>query len=166
MSKAFTRESDDAPDPLPAVRPFSVPGGKNYLTPAGAKNLENELGVLLQKSQDLAASSSDDNKRARQSLLPRISYLQQSLAAAVISPPPEPPWEQIFFGATVKLRGGDGEEASYRIVGVDEMDLDRNWVSWTSPIARALLKKQLGQQVKFKMPAGEQDWTIVEISYE
>jgi transcription elongation factor GreB len=163
MSKAFTRESDDLPDPPPAARAFSVPGGKNYLTPAGAQRLQEELERLLQSGSSPVATEA---KREHQILQQRILQLQQSLAVAVIVPPPAPPWEQVFFGATVTLRDALGEESQYRIVGIDETDLDRNWVSWLSPIARALLKARLGQHIQFRTPAGEQQWEVTAITYE
>jgi transcription elongation factor GreB len=164
MSKAFTRESDDVPDPPPTARPFSVPGGKNYLTPAGAQRLQAELERLIQTPP--AATASEESKREQQLTQQRISYLQQSLAAAIVVPPPAPPWEQVVFGATVALHDRAGETTQYRIVGVDETDLDRNWISWLSPIARALQKARVGQQIKFRTPAGEQQWEIIGINYE
>jgi transcription elongation factor GreB len=155
MSKAFTRESDDAPEPPPAARPLAIPGGKNYLTPAGAERLRAELEQLT-KTEPSASSES------RQRLL----YLQQSLAIAVVVPAPAPPWDQVLFGATVTVRDNAGESSQYRIVGIDETDLDRNWVSWSSPVARALLKARAGQKIKFRTPAGGQNWEIAGIAYE
>jgi transcription elongation factor GreB len=70
------------------------------------------------------------------------------------------------FGATVTVREQSGEEATYRIVGTDESDPDRGWVSWLSPIARALMNAQLGERIRFKFPAGEEELEIVNIAYE
>jgi transcription elongation factor GreB len=72
----------------------------------------------------------------------------------------------VRFGACVTVRESDGGEASYRIVGVDESDADKNWVSWMSPIAKALLNRKRGEQVRFKFPSGEETLEIIEISYE
>ncbi len=72
----------------------------------------------------------------------------------------------VRFGASVRVRRADGEEDDYRIVGVDEIDLDRSWVSWLSPIARALLNARRGQRVRFRFPSGEEELEIVEISYD
>jgi transcription elongation factor GreB len=66
----------------------------------------------------------------------------------------------------VTVRESDGNETRYRIVGVDEMDLDNNWVSWMSPIAKALLNRKCGQRIRFKFPSGEETLEIKEISYE
>ena len=62
-------------------------------------------------------------------------------------------------------RDAAGEESTYRIVGVDEADVDRDWVSWVSPIARALLNARLGQRVRFRFPAGEDELEVVRIEY-
>ena len=71
---------------------------------------------------------------------------------------------EVRFGATVTVREKDGSEQNYRIVGLDETDLDRGWVSWLSPIARALLGARLGQCVKFSFPAGEKELLITAIT--
>ena len=157
MSKAFTRESDDAPEP--PVRPRAVPslppGTKNYLTPGGAMKLREELDRLLAPEPPRPAPIEQ-----------RIAHLQRSLLTAEVVPPPAAPWDTVRFGATVTVREPGGEETHYRLVGVDETDLDRDWISWMSPIARVLLNARLGQRVKFKFPAGEKELEITGIRYE
>lgn len=173
MSKAFTRESDDAPD-LP-VRPLRAsplpPGAKNYLTAGGAARLRAELDQLLQEerpriSSDAQTASEPEARRRLQALDARIAELKRTLQTAVIVPAPAPPHEQVRFGATVIVRERNGEESRYRIVGVDETDIDRGWVSWLSPIAKALLNARLGQRVRFQFPSGEAELEIVDIRYE
>lgn len=88
------------------------------------------------------------------------------MSTAVVVPPPDAPWDQVRFGATVMVRKLSGEETRYRIVGVDEMDVDRDWVSWLSPIGRALLNTRLGQRVRFKFPSGAEELEIAAINYE
>jgi transcription elongation factor GreB len=170
MSKAFTRESDDAPDLPPVTRNLSPlpPGAKNYLTPDGAQHLRDELARLVQVARPQVAALSDpaDSRRQLQQLDQRILHLEESLQSAVIVPPPAGPWDQVRFGATVTVREQDGNEEQYRIVGADEADLDRNWVSFFSPMAKALLNARLGQHVRFRVPAGEQQLEIVGLTYE
>jgi len=170
MSKAFTRESDDLPEPPPPVRaaPALPPGVKNYLTPDGAQRLHDELERLVNVERPQAAASSDasGSKRAVQVLDQRIAHLEHSLQSAEIVPPPAPPWEQVRFGATVTVRDQRGGEERYRIVGVDETDIDRNRVSWRSPLARALLHARAGQRVKVRLPAGEEELEVAGITYE
>ncbi|MBI3852295.1 MAG: GreA/GreB family elongation factor [Verrucomicrobia bacterium] len=169
MSKAFTRESDDVPDQrvLPSVSALP-PGAKNYLTPDGARRLREELDRLvnLERPQISATSEDPDAKRRLQMLDQRILHLQQSLESAVVVNPPEVPEDRIRFGATVTVRERNGNESRYRIVGVDETDIDRGWVSWLSPIAKALLNARRGQRVRFKLPSGETELEIVDMAYE
>ena len=169
MSKAFTRESDDETEVPIARQPSPLPpGAKNYLTPVGERRLREELDRLLQVERPQLSASPEDSdvKRRLQMLDQQVQYLQQSLHTAVVVPAPAAPWEQVRFGATIAVRTSDGGQESYRIVGVDEVDLDRNWVSWISPIAKALLNARLGQRVRFKFPSGETELEIVGINYE
>ena len=169
MSKAFTRESDDAPEsPIrPLLRSVLPPGAKNYFTPEGAQRLQAELDALMKQRLNLASvPNAPESKTDLQLLDQRILQLQRSLESAVITPAPPLPWEQVRFGATVTVCNEDGEESQYRIVGVDETDVDRGWVSWLSPIAKALLNARLGQKVRFTFPAGEAQLEITHITFE
>lgn len=170
MSKAFTRESDDLPEsPLVARLPSHLPpGAKNYLTPGGAERMREELDRLTHVERPKTASEANLGKPDRnvQALEQRIRQLEQSLQTAEIVVPPSMPWDQVRFGATVTVRDRAGNESQYRIVGVDETDLDRGWVSWLSPVARALLKARLGERVRFHFPAGEEQLEIANITYE
>ena len=72
---------------------------------------------------------------------------------------------RIFFGATVEIEGEDGARATYRIVGEDEIDLNKGDISWRSPLARTLLKKQEGDAVLFRRPSGETELVILSVRY-
>ncbi|MBI3874971.1 MAG: GreA/GreB family elongation factor [Verrucomicrobia bacterium] len=170
MSKAFTREDDDMPE-RPALRraaPPLPPGAKNYLTPDGERRLRGELQRLVEMERPrlAALSENDDAQQQLRAVEERILHLEQSLQTAVVTPPPVPADDRVRFGATVTVRDGNGEETCYRIVGVDEADIDRDWVSWLSPIARALLNTRHGERVRFKFPSGETELEIVAIAYE
>ena len=82
----------------------------------------------------------------------------------VASPADDP--QRVQFGATVSVRDWNGEAFSYRIVGVDEADLDAGCVSWLSPIAKALMNARVGDRVRFKSPAGDLELLITRVSYE
>lgn len=167
MSKAFTRD-DDGTQPI-LQRPVSPlpPGVKNYITADGAKRLEDELKQLREVERPRVVTSNDPAKvELLQKIDLRIAYLDQSLQAAEVVSAPAQPDDKVRFGATVTVRDKTGTETKYRIVGVDETDIDRDWVSWRSPIAKALLNARVGQRVKFQIPAGVQDWEIVAIHYE
>ena len=170
MSKAFTKEDDVGDLPaLPRLISPLTPGTRNYLTADGSRRLRHELTELQEtKRPPLVPIAQRDGDALAELLLvdQRIAYLQQSLQTAeVVSPPPEGS-DRVRFGATVKVRGQQGVETDYRIVGVDETNLDRNWVSWQSPIARALLNATLRQRVPFKFPSGQTELEIVRISYD
>ena len=169
MSKAFTRESDDADDrPLPSRPIPTLPAGaKNYFTETGAEQFRAELERLLQLERPAVAASGEgsETKRQLQIIDQRISQMQQSLESAIVVPRPPPPWDQVKFGATVTVQEASGLQEHYRIVGIDEADSDRDWVSWCSPIARALLNGRLGQRVRLRVPAGERELEIVGITY-
>lgn len=170
MSRAFVRESDvpQLPDLPPQVSPLP-PGAKNYLTAAGAQRLRDELARRLETERPkLAAAPADDMdaKRELQVLDQRIRYLQESLRTAEVVSPTDGPGDVVRFGATVTVKEKTGPETIYRIVGVDETDYDRNWVSWLSPIARALMNARVGERVVFKAPRGAKELEIVAIRYE
>jgi transcription elongation factor GreB len=170
VSKAFTRdenEGPDIPDVLPTLSPLA-PGAKNYITPEGAQKLRDELQRLVEvtRPQLVDARGEPDAKRQLARVDQRISQLEESLHAAEIVAPPSGPADNVRFGAYVTVRESDGSETRYRIVGVDETDLDNNWVSWMSPIAKALLNRKRGQRIRFKFPSGEETLEIKEISYE
>ena len=169
MSKAFTREDDARPEqPEWIERVNTLPAGaRNYLTPGGAARLSKELIDLMEIERPSLTKAEDPASKHRLALLDRrIEELQASLQSAeVVAPPPEP-HDRVRFGATVTVRDRSGEESRYRIVGADETDLDRDWVSWMSPIAKALLNARLGERVRFKFPSGETELEVVGIEYE
>ena len=166
MSKAFTRE-DDSEELPPAPRRSSPlpPGAKNYLTASGEQRLRGELQRCIERRARIVGDSVDA-KSELQRIDQHIAALQAVLDSAVITSPPEKPWDEVRFGASVKVRDTAGEESTYRIVGVDETDIDRDWVSWVSPIARALLNAKVGRRVRFRVPAGERELEILSITYE
>ncbi|MSU42180.1 MAG: transcription elongation factor GreB [Pedosphaera sp.] len=167
MSKAFTREDDGVPDlPVRLRRASTLPAGaRNYMTAGGVRRLREELERLLRDERpQLAAAALDAEAKAQlQQLDERILQLQDSLQSAVV-PPATSPNGVVAFGTTINVREGTGEEACYRIVGVDEVDFDRGWVSWLSPLAKALEGARVGQCVRFKVPAGDQELTILSVT--
>jgi len=95
----------------------------------------------------------------------RIRYLQKRLdEIAVVDRPPADP-NRVFFGAWVRLEDDDGLVVTYRIVGADEFDPDRGWISVDAPLARALLKKTAGDEIEVAVPAGRKTYWVVAVSY-
>jgi transcription elongation factor GreB len=169
VSKAFVRESDDEPDPPPFPRaaPPLPPGAKNYLTAAGEHRLREELARLVgvERPRLLAATPDSETKRELQVLQRRILHLEQVLRTAVVVAPGGPD-DRVRFGATVTVRSRDGGESDYRLVGTEETEVERGWVSWRSPLAQALLNARPGDRVVFASPSGPVELGIVRVSHE
>ena len=175
MSKAFTKESDDEPEETLSVLPASAslpPGTKNYMTPGGARRLRAELQALVQVERPKLAGGADAGSEAvqqRRKLNGRIAELETVLQSAEIVPPPtgEEDRRRVVFGATVTVREvRTGERERYQIVGVDEVDFGDERVSFQAPVARALINRRLGERVRFRFPAGEEELEIVAVKYE
>ncbi len=173
MSKAFTKESDDAPVDGPMTRRASAslpPGTKNYLTPGGERRIREELKQLEEAERPtLEGDRGGEGTQQRWKLNQRVAELEQILQSAEIVPPPagEDARKEVVFGATVTVREvRTGEESRYQIVGVDEVDIGEDRVSWRAPIARVLIGARRGERVRFRFPAGEEDLEIVAVEYE
>lgn len=170
MSKAFTRDENEGPDipEIVATPSLLAPGSRNYITRQGAQRMRDELQKLVEVTRpDLAEAREDpDAKRQLARLDQRIRQLEESLQSAEIVEPTDGQAGVVRFGAWVTVQESSGEETAYRIVGVDETDPDNNWVSWMSPIAKALINRQLGERIRFKFPSGEDTLEIKEIRYE
>ena len=159
---------------------------KNYITPAGHQALKSELLQLLDKERPeivqvvhWAASNGDRSengdyiygKKRLREIDRRIRFLNKRLENAVVVNNSERianggDQEQIFFGASVLYSDIDGNETRIRIVGVDEVDLDKGYVSWISPIAKALIKAKVGDTVKIQTPVGTKEIDILEVEYK
>jgi len=185
MSKAFTRESEAADDDdVEAVSPLPV-GARNYMTPGGFARLSGELEHLVHKERPelvvtvaWAAGNGDRSengdyiygKKRLREIDRRIRYLIKRLDASEVVDPAAPRDEdqagQVFFGATVTISNAQGEARTVAIVGVDEIDTARGYISWVSPMARALLKAREGDTVTLRTPGGVEDIDIVAVRYE
>jgi transcription elongation factor GreB len=178
MSKAFVKETEheeageERAPPLPA-------GGKNYITRAGFSRLKAELKQLVEverpevvRTVSWAASNGDRSengdyiygKKRLREIDRRVRYLIKRLENAAVVDSAGRDSDQVFFGATVKVRlGGAAKEVT--IVGADEVDPAQGRVSWVSPIARALLKAREGDTVLLRSPSGEEQVEILEVRY-
>jgi transcription elongation factor GreB len=149
------------------------------MTPAGYARLEAELRRLVEverpevvKVVSWAASLGDRSenadyiygKRRLREIDRRVRYLIKRLESAQVVHSAGRDTEQVFFGATVRVRGASGER-TVTIVGVDEVDPAKGQVSWVSPIAKALLKAREGDTVTLRSPAGEEPLEILEVAY-
>jgi len=189
MDKLFTNESDDEDDGEPdqVVEPerAPLPVGKNYITPSGLRRLRDELKFLLIRERPAvtqvvtwAAGNGDRSenadyqygKRRLKQIDRRIHFLTRRIDAAEVVDPEAPrrgrAATHAFFGATVRYLNAAGTERVVSIVGVDEVDLDRNNVSWVSPLAQALIKAGPGDRVALHAPGSTEHLEILEVRYE
>lgn len=152
MSKAFTKESDASDTYIPPRAPLP-PSTQNYITRSGAERIHAELAALLERKRSLPETEQTN-------LEARIQYLQALATTFVVVDPS--PADVVRFGATVTLRR-NSEIETYTIVGVDEIDLDQNRISWLSPLARSMMSKRPGDRVPFQSPAGREELEILKI---
>lgn len=164
----------DAPGPKP----------KNYMTPAGLQRLKDEHRFLLNRERPAvtqvvtwAAANGDRSenadylygKRRLRQIDSRIRFLSKRIDAAVVVDPaaPRPPAAaaRVFFGATVTYKDSAAREHVVRIVGSDEIDLSRRYISWMSPLARALMKAAPGDRVVVRAPTKSEQVEIVDVEY-
>jgi transcription elongation factor GreB len=178
MSKAFTKEDSAAPEEE-LEAPAMPAGGKNYISAAGFARLQAELRELVEverpevvKTVAWAASNGDRSengdyiygKKRLREIDRRVRFLIKRLENAEVVHSAGRDTDQIFFGATVRVRSAAGER-TVTILGLDEVDPGRGIVSWISPIARALIKAREGDVVTLRAPSGDETLEILEVSY-
>ena len=176
MRKGSTRRPQEDEPATPA---------RNYITPAGLQRLQDEHRFLLTRDRPAvaelvawAAGNGDRSenadyqygKRRLRQIDGRIRFLTKRIEAAEVVDPEAPRRGQretrAFFGATVRYANGAGAERVVSIVGTDEVDLNRNHISWVSPLGRAFMKSAGGDSVVLQAPGGTEFLTVLEVCYE
>jgi len=166
------------------VREAPGPKVKNYITPTGLQRLKDEHRFLLNRERPAvtkvvtwAASNGDRSenadymyaKRRLRQIDSRIRFLTKRIDAADVVDPAAPRSEaaasRVFFGATVTYRDAAGQTLVASIVGVDEVDLHRRYISWKSPLARALMKASAGDRVVLHAPNKTEHLEILDVDY-
>jgi transcription elongation factor GreB len=150
-----------------------------YITPEGYRTLAEELQALWQRRAGVtraltaAAAEGDRSENAEyiyrkkqlREIDRRIRYLQKRLPDLKVVDTSPTDREKIFFGAAVTLEDNTGREVVYRIVGADEFDPAKGWISVDAPLARALLAKTLDDEIQVTTPGGEVSFVVVAIDY-
>ena len=183
MSKAFTKEPDnldDLDDEIEEAPPIPQ-GQKNYITPHGAKRLQDEYKQLkfkerpeVTKTVAWAAGNGDRSenadytygKKRLREIDRRLRFLGKRIDSMEVVDPLLIKSEQVLFGATVTFLDEDDVEKTYSIVGVDEADLSKGYISWISPVASALFKSKVGDTVTFRTPKGLKEVEVQKIIYK
>lgn len=183
MSKAFVKETEAADEfDEEAVSPLPI-GSKNYITPGGHARLTQEYLWLLNKERPdvtatvaWAAGNGDRSengdyiygKKRLREIDKRLRFLSRRLDIAEIVDPaaPREDTSRIFFGATVCYADQSNQERTVAIVGIDEIDPLRGYISWISPVARALISACEGDTVALRTPAGIEKLEILSVDYQ
>lgn len=166
------------------MRDAPGPKLKNYITPAGLQRLKDEHRFLMNRERPAvtqvvawAAANGDRSenadylygKRRLRQIDSRIRFLTKRIDAAEVIDPAAPrsasAATRVFFGATVTYADAAGHEHVVSIVGVDEVDLDRRYISWMSPLARALMKASQGDRVVLRAPTKTEQLEILDVEY-
>lgn len=161
-------------------RARETPGSK-YITPQGAARMHKELDELwrverprVTQAVSEAAAQGDRSenaeytygKRRLREIDRRVRFLRKRLDGMIVVDKAPTDAIKVFFGAWVTLETDAGVESRYRIVGPDEFDLQPGYISMDSPLARALMRKGLDDEVKVDVPGGTTTFTIVKVEYE
>lgn len=155
------------------------PKSSPYITSEGYKVLEQELKELWERRKHVtaalsaAAAEGDRSENAEyiyrkkelREIDRRIHYLQKRLPSLTVVSEKPGNQQQVFFGAWVSLETEDGEEVTYRIVGADEIDTSGGLISLDSPLAQALLKKHLDDEVVIHQGDKPIRYYVVDIQY-
>jgi len=185
MSKAFTSEEAAESDDGDIVEASPLPAGaRNYMTPGGFARMRRELDTLVSKERPelvatvaWAAGNGDRSengdyiygKKRLREIDRRIRFLVRRLDNAEVVDPAMPRDDdaasRVYFGATVTVAGASGGERTVSIVGIDEIDTARGYISWISPMARALLKAREGDTVTVHTPGGIEELDVVDVRY-
>jgi transcription elongation factor GreB len=185
MNKAFVSEDAIADDDVDGAETSPLPAGaRNYMTPGGFARLRRELDALVSKERPelvatvaWAAGNGDRSengdyiygKKRLREIDRRIRFLVRRLDNAEVVDPAMPRDDdaasRVFFGATVTVADAAGEVRTISIVGIDEIDTERGYVSWISPMARALLKAREGDTVTVRTPGGSEELDVVRVRY-
>ena len=166
------------------VREAAGPKPKNYITPAGLQRLKDEHRFLMTRERPAvtqvvawAAGNGDRSenadylygKRRLRQIDSRIRFLTKRIDAAEVVDPAAPrtgsATARAFFGATVTYRDAADREHAISIVGVDEVDLNHRYISWMSPLARALMKSGPGDRVVLRAPTKTEHLEILDVEY-
>lgn len=164
MSRGFVKEEDQEEAPVIPPRAALPKGVNNYVTPKGYDLLLEEKEALETKQKNLSQNNETERRRASMEIDGRLQLLANRIQSARIIDLRKQPQDEIRFGAQVRFTKGK-QTLNFQIVGVDEADVKLHKISFTAPIAKALIGKKVGEEANFKLGSNIQKLNILAISY-
>ena len=169
MSRAFVKEDDSGEPPIIPNRAALPPGVTNYVTPTGLELLKEEREKLEKERGLLSGKDDGESRRELQIVNGKLEQLSSRISSARVIRPEEQTENEVRFGATVKLQNiegeNEGEERTFKIVGVDEANVKEGKIAFVAPIAKVLNGKEIGDVITFRFGGDEEKLKIVGISY-
>ena len=164
MSRGFVKE-DDLEHAGTDVPERSISTQPNYVTVKGYALLEKQANALELQRKTISEKKEDQQVQQQLAIVNRdLRYVAARLESALLTKP-DAAASQVLFGATVTVEDDEGDSHTYEIVGEDEADIKANKVSWTSPLAKALIGHKVDETVIWARPAGNQILNITNIDY-
>ena len=164
MSRAFIKENDlehagiDVPERLISLE-------KNYVTPAGLKDLQNSIDNLDKERRSFTGSEDSSIVQKKMRIERDIRYYSSRLKSAILIDPSIQNKEIILFSAKVEVLSVKNKKYEFEIVGEDEADIKENKISYLSPIAKSLIGSRINDEVIWNKPSGDEILTITNIYY-
>ena len=167
MSRGFVKEDDQEEIPIVPPRADLPEGVTNYVTQAGMNELLAEKQMLLDEKSRLDSPNEDEKRIALNHINAKLLLLEQRIATAQIVRPNEQAPDEVRFGAKIRLRiEANLSIQTFQIVGVDEADISKGKISFTSPLARLLINKKVGDKAVLKRGRKELVYEIMDITYK
>ena len=166
MSRGFVKEDDQEEIPIVPPRADLPEGVTNYVTQVGMNELLAEKQVLINEKSELDSSNENEKRIALNHLNAKLQLLDNRIATAQVVKLSEQAHDEIKFGAVIKLKiEANNSIQTFQIVGVDEADISKGKISFTSPLANALINKKTGDKAILRRGQEDLVFEILEIAY-
>jgi transcription elongation factor GreB len=165
MSRGFVKEDDQEEIPLVPPRADLPEGTENFVTENGMKALLAEKENLLAQQEKLDTSQEKEYRIAFNHINAKLQLLNERIASAKIIDSSKLPQDEVHFGATVTFKNSEKKTQTFQIVGVDEANVSKGKISFTTPLAKALMLKKVGEKATLKLADRENIFEILEINY-
>lgn len=166
MSRGFVKEDDQEEVPLVPPRADLPAGAENLVTPAGMQALQDEREELLQEQEQLDSSHEREYRIAFNYINAKLQLLNARIASAKIVDSTRLPQDEVHFGATVQFKNVETDlKQTFQLVGVDEANIGKGKLAFTTPLAKTLIKKKVGDKAKLQLGERTNVFEILSVKY-